>query len=541
MHGPLASSLIRRGHIFWIRKSVPVEFAPCLGTTDIRRSLRTSDARVARQRARTLVSVVEEAFETLRSVGLPPHGRSALNAIIDHVMNDFDAKGVQWAERLKYRALLEFLANPDQIRHGDTVELAVDPIPAPAAAAIPPTTSAAPKGSGAPRGPSLKPPAVSDTLRDVIRDELERSKIRPGSDVLLSDLVEPYLAHKQTTIDSKHLRDTRMRIGVFMKIAGNKEIRHYTRQDMLEFVKVVAQIPYKFSQKFKTNDPFVAIERNSRRKEPEPTIKKGTIEDKYISPIKTMFGWFVVNSWLEANVVQKIGYDDPETDKLGLQDVEVRLPFEAGQIERLRANSSSYPRNSLDYWWIRIQPRTSLRIGEVAQLEVCDIRLIHNRLCVDLLHVDDGDPVRRARRAELDLKTGTSRRVIPIPQALLDDGLLEYVEERRRRDGPRAPLFPACSPDRDGLYSAESKRINRQIDRVIDDPRYVDHSCRHSFAAACDAAGVPAQVRDIFMGHSTEDKEDRSGPKRRSNKVRRRYGSPIPSPEQMAWIDLVRF
>lgn len=529
--------LSRRSHVFWVRKAVPVELAVGLGRTDVRRSLRTSNAQVARRRARTLLVVIEEAFETLRAMGLPPQGRAALDAILNQVMDDFDNGGVRWAERLKYRALLEFLANPDQIRQGDRPEFAAESIATRSTQpnSIEPTRPT-PSVEAAP-----KPIAVKDTLRDVIRDELERSKVRAGSDVLLSDLVERYLDHKETTIDSKHLRDTRMRIGVFIKIVGNKEIRHYTRQDMLDFVKVVAQIPYKFSQKFKTDDPFIAIELNEKRKNPEPSIKKGTIEDKYISPIKTMFNWFVVNGWLEVNVVQKIRYDDPETNKLGLQDVEVRLPFDAGQIERLRANSTSNPRNSIDYWWIRIQPRTSLRIGEAAQLEACDIRLIHNRLCVDLLHVDDGDPVRRARRADLDLKTGTSRRVIPIPQALLDDGLLEYVEERRRRDGPRAPLFPGCRPDRDGLYSAESKRINRQIDRVIDDPRYVDHSCRHSFAAACDAAGVPPQVRDIFMGHSTEDKEDRSGPKRRSNKVRRRYGSPIPSPEQMAWIDLVRF
>lgn len=537
MHRFERACLSRRSHVFWIRKAVPVELATGLGRTDIRRSLRTSNAQVARQRARTLLVIIEEAFETLRAMGLPPQGRVALDAILNQVMDDFDNGGVRWAERLKYRALLEFLANSDQIWHGDHAEIAIGPTPAPKAAPATPLTSV---GSTR-QAPSLeaapKAIAVKDTLRDVIRDELERSKVRPGSDVLLSELVERYLDHKETTIDSKHLRDTRMRIGVFIKIVGNKEIRHYTRQDMLDFVKVVARIPYKFSQKFKTDDPFIAIELNEKRKNPEPSIKKGTIEDKYISPIKTMFNWFVVNDWLEVNVAQKISYDDPEADRLGLQDVEVRLPFDSSQITQLRANSNAHPRNSIDYWWIRIQPRTSLRLGEVAQLQVCDIREIHGRPCVDLLHVDDGDPLRRERRAELDLKTLTSRRIIPIPQALIDDGLLDYVEERRRRDGPRAALFPRCKPDRDGLYSADSKRIARQIDRVIADPRYVDHSCRHNFAAACDGAHVPGPVRDMFMGHASGNKDVG----RRTDAVRRRYGSPIPSPEQMAWIDRVRF
>lgn len=537
MHRFDRACLSRRSHVFWIRKAVPGDLAASLGKTDVRRSLRTSSPLVARQRARTVLIVIEEAFETLRALGLPPEGRAALNAIINQMLDDLDRPGVRWAERAKYCMLLEFLANPDQIRMSAPNLDPVDPRPNPAAVPPQPSDAPDPDSVGAPVKTSPTLPTVSETFREVLRDELERINIQPGSNVLLSELIEPYLDHKAATIDSKHLRDTRMRLGVFLKIAGDKEIRHYTRQDMLDFVQVVAQIPYKFSQKFKTDDPFVAIELNKKRKIPEPTIKQGTIEDKYLSPIKTMFGWFVANNRLEYDVTKKVGYDDPETKRIGLQDVEVRLPFDEGHLAQLRTNSSAYPRTSIDYWWIRIQPRTSLRLGEVAQLQVCDIRDIHGRPCIDLLHVDDGDPLRRARRAELDLKTLTSRRIIPIPQALIDDGLLDYVEERRRRDGPRAALFPQCKPDRDGLYSADSKRIARQIDRVIADPRYVDHSCRHNFAAACDQAHVPGPVRDMFMGHASGNKEV----SRRSDAVRRRYGSPIPSPEQMAWIDRVRF
>ncbi len=537
MHRFDRACLSRRSHVFWIRKAVPVELAASLGKTDVRRSLRTSSPLVARQRARTALVVIEEAFETLRAVGLPPQGRAALEAILTQMMDDFDRCGVRWAERLKYRAMLEFLAKPDQIRTdarfmgSDDASLERGAYPAQ------PSTLTDPDSINALAKQSPTPPTVGDTIREVIRDELERINIQPGSNVLFSALVETYLDHKAATIDSKHLRDTRMRLGVFLKIVGDKEIRHYTRQDMLNFVQVVAQIPYKFSQKFKTDDPFVAIELNKKRKTPEPTIKQGTIEDKYLSPIKTMFSWFVVNGWIDFDVTKKIGYEDHDAKRIGLQDVEVRLPFEAAHLAQLRENSNAYARNSIDYWWIRIQPRSSLRLGEVAQLEVCDIREIHGRPCIDLLHVEDGDPIRRARRADLDLKTLTSRRIIPIPQALIDDGLLEYVEKRRRRDGPRAALFPRCKPDRDGHYSADSKRIARQIDRVIDDPRYVDHSCRHNFAAACDQAHVPGPVRDMFMGHASGNKDV----SRRSDAVRRRYGSPIPSPEQMAWIDRVRF
>ncbi len=60
--------------------------------------------------------VIEEAFETLRRSGLGPDARGALCAILDQVMDDFDRDGIQWAERLKYRALMDSLDAGEPIR-----------------------------------------------------------------------------------------------------------------------------------------------------------------------------------------------------------------------------------------------------------------------------------------------------------------------------------------------------------------------------------------------------------------------------------------
>jgi hypothetical protein len=47
----------------------------------------------------------------LRSEGLAPGAREALASILDHVMNDFDRGNRQWAERAKYRMLLDSLVD----------------------------------------------------------------------------------------------------------------------------------------------------------------------------------------------------------------------------------------------------------------------------------------------------------------------------------------------------------------------------------------------------------------------------------------------
>jgi hypothetical protein len=109
LHGSISSLVHRRGPVFWFRKSIPVDLIDRLGPTDIRRSLRTCNGRVARQRAWALILVVEEAFAILRDAGLSPGARDAFNAVLSHVMDDLDRSGQQWSQRLRYRALLDSL------------------------------------------------------------------------------------------------------------------------------------------------------------------------------------------------------------------------------------------------------------------------------------------------------------------------------------------------------------------------------------------------------------------------------------------------
>jgi hypothetical protein len=109
LHGSTSSLVHRRGPVCWFRKAVPVDLTDRLGSSDIRRSLRTCSARMARQRAWALILVVEDAFAVLRDAELSPGAREASNAIFSHVMDDLDRSGQQWSQRLRYNALMDSL------------------------------------------------------------------------------------------------------------------------------------------------------------------------------------------------------------------------------------------------------------------------------------------------------------------------------------------------------------------------------------------------------------------------------------------------
>ncbi|MAU98872.1 MAG: hypothetical protein CMP81_23815 [Fulvimarina sp.] len=478
-------------------------------------------------------------------------------------MNEFDAPQARWAERAKYRYLIERLVEdrplvPDltQIREADSNPRSPDDVysgsgaghgavtasgssvaAASSLAAHAPLAEAAP----APMAISISPADVAAMVERGVEAAVKRAMARPGSDDLLSSRVPAFLDKKREELGdkAKHLADYPGRISVFTAIVGDKPIGRYSVEDMHRFRDVVDDIPVKAKQRFRTDDPLLQIKLNSELAMPVPRIDPVTVDSKYLSPIKTLFSHFVALAIIERNPLDGIASKRVKgEDGIEIDASEERLPFEPHHMPALRTIADRKPRNSPDYWWIRVLPRTGLRLDEFAVLSPLDIRKINGRWCIDLLHLDDGDPIHRERRRELDLKTASSRRVVPIHPALIGDGFLDFVEKRRKRDGAHAQLFPQCRADKYGCYSAAlSKRLARQIDKVTTDKRHVAHSTRHNFAAACDAAGVPVSVREKFMGHALDEDGQKGRRHSSREKLKRRYGSPIPSAEEMAWID----
>jgi integrase len=195
-----------------------------------------------------------------------------------------------------------------------------------------------------------------------------------------------------------------------------------------------------------------------------------TADIKYLSPIRNLFTYLVDLGIIDRNPLGGIASTLGD-DQLATSPKEERLPFEPEKIAALRRIADTKPRLSPDRWWIRIMPRTGARLEELARLAVPDIRIVNGRLCLDLLHLDDGSEMSRQRRKDLKIKTSAGRRIVPVCDALIDDGFVEFVEERRRRGGDSALLFPTCTPDKHGHRSSSlSKRLNRDVDKVIKDP-----------------------------------------------------------------------
>jgi len=147
-------------------------------------------------------------------------------------------------------------------------------------------------------------------------------------------------------------------------------------------------------------------------------------------------------------------------------------------------------------WLPLIAVSTGARLEEMAQLRTDD--LILDPEYGPLLKITD-------QGEEQQLKTESSRRIVPLHPQLIRAGLLNYAElvKANQHDW----LFPELVADHDGRRGAHfSKWFQRHLRSKsglgITDPAVVFHSFRHTFKTLCRAACIEEEVSDALTGHA---------------------------------------
>jgi integrase len=144
------------------------------------------------------------------------------------------------------------------------------------------------------------------------------------------------------------------------------------------------------------------------------------------------------------------------------------------------------------YWIPLVALYSGMRLGEIAQLLVSDVREIEGTWVMYV--TDEGDP-------DKTLKTVGSRRVVPVHSELIALGFLGY-HEARKKDGS-ARLFPEIEPDARGFMSGvPSKFLNVYLDRIgVKTKRLAVHSFRHLFTDRLRGAGHLDHEFGFILGH----------------------------------------
>lgn len=166
-----------------------------------------------------------------------------------------------------------------------------------------------------------------------------------------------------------------------------------------------------------------------------------------------------------------------------------RHPFSADQLRKIfhapiytgcldgepgyAVEGDNRPRNAR-FWVPLIDLHTGMRLNEICQLDVADIRKIDGIHCI--LITDHS----KVGSTDKQLKTTSSERIMPIHRNLIECGFLAYVE-LLRRDGV-SKLFVEIDAGSKGIRSiAFSKWFNQFLRRCgASRERTCFHSFRHN-------------------------------------------------------------
>ncbi|WP_438274369.1 tyrosine-type recombinase/integrase [Nitrobacter sp.] len=150
------------------------------------------------------------------------------------------------------------------------------------------------------------------------------------------------------------------------------------------------------------------------------------------------------------------------------------------------------------FWFPLIALFAGMRLNEIAQLRICDLRQDEDDGNVWFFDID--------RSGGRSTKTKSSVRRVPVHPELVRIGLLKYRSWIvARAANPENALWPDVRSTGDRTRSAAwSKWINRYMrdECGIADDSKVFHSFRHTFKRMTRDAGISEEMHDALTGHA---------------------------------------
>ncbi|RKZ95620.1 MAG: hypothetical protein DRQ40_03175 [Gammaproteobacteria bacterium] len=181
---------------------------------------------------------------------------------------------------------------------------------------------------------------------------------------------------------------------------------------------------------------------------------------------------------IKENYFERLTIKDPRDER------DLRNAFSLEQLQQLFTEMNNSRQTHSYYYWIpRIALYTGMRLNEICQLHLSDIKEIDGIFVFDI----NGEK-------EKKIKTKASKRYTPIHSKLIEMGLLDRVEELKKQGKER--LFEELNYNKEdqNYISAASKwfaRIREKFGWVGLSPRLDFHSFRHNVITDLQEKEIP--------------------------------------------------
>jgi integrase len=355
--------------------------------------------------------------------------------------------------------------------------------------------------SGDPAGMAAEDPLFAGLIPDtVLAPDATPNLKQTGTSV--QNAIDKFLEKQaKSGVAKKSLADFQRTLVWFGEIVGTgRPVQGLNTQDIKSFRDALELLPQKIGQ----HPEFAGKGLNDimKMEHDRPVISAAT-QKKYFIMLRTFLNWCAAEEIIDKVPGANVKVVSQDTTKKGEAPVH---PYSADQLHAIfsspvyqgckSSGRRAAPGSEVikdGYYWVPILGLlTGMRLGEIVQLLVSDIRENKGIIYFDVNQVDDHDK---------KLKTVNSKRKIPLPRLLKELGFQALVDARRSEKSVR--LFPEIACGADGYYSSIfSKwwtRYSRNVSAYNKQTRF--HSFRHCFKDAIAGAEVPEAISKALMGH----------------------------------------
>ena len=313
--------------------------------------------------------------------------------------------------------------------------------------------------------------------------------VSQGKGLMLNDLLDNWANEEGRP---KTVVEFRRAIRRFEELNKNLFAISITKVHVRNFKESLLKFPSNLnSTQLKMTFPEVL--KNIKGQSNNHCLSRATI-NKHLSAISAILSWAEKNGYFESSPQWNNPVAGLSLSKKGAKTT--RLPMDIDDINLL-LNSKVYSENyrpksgsgEAAFWLPLLALFTGGRLGELGQLLVSDIKKEEDIWYLSINEHDDGK----------QLKNESSIRDIPIHPKLIKFGFLKYIDSLRSNT-----VFPELTIDtHDSLTGNWSKWFSRYKKSIgLTDTRKVFHSFRHTFKDALRNSGVDEALSDALTGHT---------------------------------------
>lgn len=522
---------------YYIRVVVPQRLRAVAGKRDIRKSLDTSDRRLAVERYRTRMGEVQEelrGYEQHLAEMTRIDAAAATGRLEDLTTSEIDALVMQWwQEREAHRpteddwipATHQEIADLRELgrqatevdpQGNDPLEGVVDQVLIHAGfpsqpvrvgrirsvtpkAAVNRTTSAYRHLRAlVERALTVEDDMAVDRAagtREAQRDRLFNPAGIAHSDAAsdlprsLEDLIQEFRLERVTEYDEE---STARKYDLLFRAmrehwGPDMPVRAIDRKRVNELIAFIKNLPPNATKRFKgmTLGAASAAAKATGGK----TISANTA-NSYVQNLFAVLRWAEDQEWITKAPIRGLHLPRRKNVK--------RRGFKPDELQALFVALVAFKETAPSRFWVpALALYSGARAGELCQLDAADVEIDGDRAFLDFSVFD---PDTGIRYEDKRLKTEASARVVPVHRDLIAAGFLEFVKQRK---GGR--LFPELTLGTKGNYTHTlSKWFGRFKKKVgLTQPSLVLHSFRHGFRDACRTAQIPEETAQALGGWTT--------------------------------------